>query len=328
MQVSTGYIASISLHIAAKLGIADLLKEGPKHIDTLASQTSMQPDALYRVLRALASIGIFDEVAPRTFDLTPAAGVLRSDVPNSLRAMAIWIGDPLHLRLYSELPESIRTGDTTIERVFGKPAFEYLASDPAEGEVFNAAMTSFSRMTVPAILESYDFSSIGTLVDVGGGHGHMLCSILEKHPEMRGVLFEMEPVAAGAKISIDNRALSSRCEAVCGDVFSGIPASGDAYILKHIIHDWNDEKALAILSNCRKALEGKPNGRLLVVEAIIAPGNAPHPAKFIDLEMLVFCGSKERTADEFSQLFAASGFRLTRIVPTQSPASVIEGVPV
>lgn len=327
MRAATGYMASISLYIAAKLGIADLLANGPVHVGSLAAQTSVHPERLYRVLRALASTGIFTETASGTFDLTPAAELLRSDVPGSSRAMAIWICDPFHLRLFSELPHSVQTGETTIEHVFGKAAFEYFASDPAEAEAFNAAMTSFSRTTVPAILEAYDFSSVGTLVDVGGGHGYLLCSVLEKYPAMRGMVVELESVAPGAQASIAARGLSDRCNAVAGDIFARIPAGGDAYIMKHILHDWNDERAVAILTNCRKALEGKPNGKVLVADAIITPGNEPHPAKFIDLEMMVFCGSKERTEQEFRELFAAAGFRLTRVIPTRSPTCLLEAVP-
>ncbi len=326
MRVAMGYMASICLYVAARAGIADMLKSGPKHVDELALESAMQSDALYRLLRALASVGIFAETASRTFGLTPSAEILRSDAPGSLRAMAIWLSDPLHLRVFSELPHSIRTGETTLEHVFGKPAFEYLASNAAEGEVFNKAMTSFSGMTVPAILEAYDFSSIQTLVDVGGGQGYMLCSILRKYPEMRGILFEMEAVGSGARARIEAEGLGSRCQIVYGDFFSGIPAGGDAYIMKHILHDWTNEKAAAILKNCRKALESKPNGKVLVVDAVVAPGNEPHLAKFVDLEMLAFAGGRERSAEEFGGLFAAAGLQLTRIIRTKSPASVIEAV--
>lgn len=327
MQVAFGYVGSICLHVAAKLGIADLLRDGPAHIDALASQTSVQADALYRVLRALASMGIFTEAAPRSFALTPTAELLRSDVRGSLRAVAIWMADPLHLRIYAELPHSVKTGETTIEHVFGKSAFEYLAGDPAEHEVFNEAMTSFSQTTVPAILEAYDFSSIGTLVDVGGGHGYMLRSILQKYPVMKGILFEVEPVAAEAKTGIDAQGLASRCQIVQGDFFSGIPSGADAYIMKHIIHNWNDEKAIAILRNCRRAFDERRGGKVIVVDAVIAAGNEPNLAKFLDLEMLAFCGSRERTEAEFRDLFAKAELQVSRIVPTKSPVYIIEGVP-
>ena len=327
MQIASGYVASISLHIAAKLGIADLLKDGPKPVTDLAATTSTQADGLYRVLRVLASIGIFTETAPQKFGLTPVADLLRSDVRGSMRAMATWLGDPLHLRLFAELLHTIKTGQPTIEHMFGQSAFAYLDANPEEGDVFHAAMTSFSGSTVPAILEAYDFSSIKTLVDIGGGHGFLLCSALKKYPAMKGILFEIESVTAGAKAAIEGNGLASRCQVAGGDFFSSIPAGGDAYIMKHIIHDWPDHKALTLLKNVHAALRGKPSGKLLVVDAVVAPGNEPHFAKFLDLEMMVFCGSRERTAEEFKKLFVAAGFNLTRIIPTKSPVCVIEGLP-
>ena len=326
MQIATGYIASISLHIAAKLGIADLLKDGPRPVSDLAASTSTQADGLYRMLRALASIGVFTETAPRTFALTPVAEVLRSDAPGSMRAMATWMGDPLHLRVYSELLHSIRTAQPAIEHVFGKSAFEYLEGEKAEAEIFNAAMTSFSRSTVPAILEAYDFSAFDTLVDIGGGHGFMLTSILKKHPALKGILVELESVCPGARAAVQSQGLASRCQIASGSFFATVPAGGDAYIMKHIIHDWPDEKAVTILRNTRLALQGKSSGKVLVVDAVVAAGNEPHFAKFLDLEMMIFCGSRERTAEEFHQLFAAAGLRVTNIIPTKSPACIIEGV--
>jgi hypothetical protein len=237
------------------------------------------------------------------------------------------MGDPFHLRIYADLYYSIQTGKPALEHLYGKSAFEYLESDPEESEVFHAAMTSFSGSTVPAILEAYDFSSINTLVDIGGGHGFMLTAILKKYPQMKGKLFEMESVCAGARSAIEKQGLGARCEIQHGDFFAGVPAGADAYIMKHIIHDWDDAKANALLKNVRTALGDKPKGKLLVVDAVVAPGNEPHFAKFLDLEMMVICGSRERTAEEFRNLFARAGFRMTRIISTKSPVCVIEGEP-
>jgi O-methyltransferase domain/Dimerisation domain len=325
MQLATGYIASSSIQIAATLGIADLLKDGPRSTAQLAAATGTNEDRLYRVLRALASVGVFTETESRTFALTPAAEVLRSDVPGSIRAMAIWMASPLHFRVYAEMMHSIKTGETTAEHVIGKPMFEYLTDDP-EGEIFNNAMTCFSKITVPAVLEAYDFSGIGTLVDVAGGHGAFLRAILSKYPEMRGIVLEMEHVAQGAKQLPENQALAHRCQFLASDLFAEFPCQADAIIMKHIIHDWDDDKAQLILRNCRKALAGKPNAKVLVVDPVIAPGNAPEFGKFLDIEMMTFPGGRERTEEEFRRLLASAGLRLTRVVPTKSPVSVIEAV--
>lgn len=327
MQLAGGYIPAICLNIAARLGVADLLKTGPLSAADIAARTGTNENAIYRVLRLLASLGIFAETKRQVFALTPPAEMLCSDISGSLQPMVSWISDPFHFRIYANLPYSVETGKTAVERTFGKPAFEYLESDPEEREVFQGAMTSFSSMTVPTVIDAYDFSGIGTLVDVGGGKGFMLASILRKYAGMKGILYDMASVVGGVPASLANDGLSARCKVQAGDFFAGIPAGGDAYIMKHIIHDWNDEKAALILRNCRKALEGKPNGKILVVDAVVPPGNEPNLAKLIDIEMLAMCESEERSREQFEKLFASAGLRLNRIVPTKSYVSVIEGAP-
>jgi hypothetical protein len=327
MQLASGYMASISIHIVARLGIADLLKDGPRPVSELAAATSTQEDRLYRVLRTLASVGVFQETGARAFALTPAAETLRSDVPDSMRPMALWICDPLHFRVYSEMMHSVSTGGTAFERVMGKPIFEYFPTDPEESEIFNAAMTCFSGMTIPAVLDAYDFSGIKTLMDVAGGHGALLRAILKKYPGMRGVVIEMEHVVQGAKQLPENQALAHRCEFLSADFFADVPSHADAIIMKHIIHDWDDPEARTILRNCRKALAGKSGARVLLIEPVISPGNAPELGKFMDLEMMALPGGRERTEDEFRKLFAAAELRLTRVIPTKSPVCVVEGVP-
>jgi hypothetical protein len=326
MQLATGYMASISIHIVARLGIADLLKDGPKDISALAAATSANEDRLYRVLRALASVGVFTEIGARRFALTPAAETLRSDVRGSIRPMAIWIGDPLHFRVYGEMMHTVKTGTPTFDHVMGKPVFEYFPTDPAESEIFNSAMTCFSEMVTPAVLEAYDFSGIGTLMDVAGGHGALMRTILAKYPSMRGIVIDLEHVVEGAKQMPENHAMANRCEFLCADFFAAVPANADAIIMKHIIHDWDDAEAVTILRNCRKALAGKPGAKVLLVESVITPDNAPQLGKFIDLEMMAFPGGRERTEDEFRRLFAAAGLKLARIVPTNAPLWVVEGV--
>jgi O-methyltransferase domain len=327
MQLATGYMASISIYVVARLGIADLLKDGPRPVAELAAATSTHEDRLYRVLRMLASLGVFTETAPRKFALTPAAETLRSDVPGSMRDMALWVGDPLHFRVYSEMMHSVKTGGTAFEHVMGKPVFKYFPDDPAESEVFNAAMTCFSGMTIPAVLEAYDFSGIQTLMDVAGGHGALLRAILNKYPAMRGLVIEMDHVVRGAQQVPENKALAHRCEFLSADFFADVPNHADAIIMKHIIHDWDDEKARTILRNCRKALSGKTGARILLVEPVISSGNAPELGKCLDLEMMLLPGGRERTENEFRSLFASAGLRLTRVVPTKSPVCVVEGMP-
>jgi hypothetical protein len=327
MRLCTGYMASISVNIVARLGIADLLKDSPMTTAELATATNTNEDRLYRVMRALATVGVFTETAPRKFALTPAADALRSDAPASVRAMALWISDPLHFKLYAELMHSVKTGEITFDHVKGIPVFKYLPTDPPLSEAFNNAMTCFSEMVVPAVLETYDFSGIGTLMDVAGGHGALLRAILKKYPAMRGKVVDLEHVVAGAVELPENQAMAHRCEFQSADFFTSVPATADAIIMKHIIHDWDDREARTILANCRKALAGKPNAKILLVEAVISSGNTPQLGKFIDLEMFAFVGGRERTEEEFRRLFESAGWRLTRIVPNQSPLWVIEGVP-
>lgn len=327
MQLAGGYVPAMCLNIAAKLGIADMLKSGPLSATEIAARAGMNANAIHRILRLLASCGVFAETQPQIFALTPAAEMLRSDTPGSLRDMVSWISDPFHFRVYADLPHSVKTGAAAIQRTFGKSAFEYLETDPELRDVFQAAMTNFSSGNLPPIVEAYDFSSIGTLVDVGGGRGYMLAAILRKYPAMKGILFDMPSCFEGGEGSLEVAGLDGRCRSERGDFFAEIPAGGDAYIMKHIIHDWNEEKAAVILRNCRKALAGKPHGKVLVVDAVVPPGNEPNLAKLIDIEMMAMCESEERNAEQFNKLFAAAGLRLSRIVPTKSHLSIIEGIP-
>jgi hypothetical protein len=322
-QLGTGYRVSAALGVAAQLGVADQLAAGPRSAADLAERTGTNEDAMYRVLRALAMAGVFTETSPRTFALTPAGGLLRADVPGSLRDMVVWMSDGFHFRIYAEMMHSVRTGDTLGERVLGMPVFEYLQSDPEASARFNSAMTNFSAGVAPAMLEAYDFSGIGVLVDVAGGHGMILASVLRQYPGMRGILFDMEHVLAGATAP-DALGVRDRCELVAGDFFKAVPRGGDAYIMKHIIHDWDDEQAGVILRNIRAALEGKPHGKVILIEAVIKPGNEPDLSKLIDLEMMLLPGGRERTEEEFAALFARNGFQLTRVVPTPSPLAVVE----
>lgn len=327
-QIGTGYMASAALQVVLKLDIAGRLASGPKPVSALATEAGVNEDALYRVMRALASLGVFEEQPPRTFGLTLAGRMLQKG-PGSFYDMGLWITSPFHFRVYSEMLHSVKTGQPAGERVTGMPVFEYFAKPENKelSEIFNNAMTGFSANVAPAAIDAYDFSGIDTLVDIAGGHGKVLTSILQKYPTMRGILFDLPHVIAGAAPVIDASGVKDRVTTQSGDFFKGVPAGGDVYIMKHIIHDWDDERAAAILRNIGRALQGKPQGRVILLEAVLQPGNQPDLGKMIDLEMLMMPGGKERSEAEFAALFKSTGFKLTRVVPTKSPLSVVEGCP-
>jgi hypothetical protein len=327
LQVSTGYIVSSALQVAVRLGVADLLSNGPLASTELAEATGADEDALYRVLRALASVGVFEETASRRFALTPAAELLLTGTPGSLRDMALWMCDPFHFCVYAETMHSVWTGEPAVKKTVGMPVFEYFARESELSEVFNDAMTTFSAAVIPAVLKAYDFSGINVLVDVAGGHGQVLTSILREYPRMHGVLFDLEHVIAGAVPRIEAMGMRDRCETAAGDFFQAVPHESDAYLMKHIIHDWDDKQALVILKNIYAALKGKPQGKVILLESVIQSGNQPDLAKFIDIEMLLMPGGRERTAEEFAALFTGAGFKMSRIVATESPVSVIEARP-
>ena len=325
MQVATGYVASSALHVAVALNVADHLATGPKTAEELAAATGTQADGLYRVLRLLASLGIFQEVSPRRFALTSTAEILRNDVAGSIRGMALFLPDPVHFRIYANLLDSVRTGRPAAETTLGMPVFDYLARHPDYSAVFNDAMTALSAPVAGAAIEAYDFSRYPVIVDVAGGHGEVLMSILEACPRSRGVLADVGHVVEGAKPRIASAGLSERCQAVECDFFKAVPPGGDAYVMKHIIHDWDDERASTILQNIGTAMGGK-RGTVILLESVIPSGPEPDLGKFIDIEMLLWPGGRERTAEEFRALFDRSGFELTKIIPTKSPLSVIEAI--
>jgi hypothetical protein len=322
LQIAMGYMASSALYLAIALNIPDQLAGGSKDVAELARATGANEDALYRILRLLGSLGVFAEKSPRRFALTPSSDLLRKDVPGSLRGMAVFLPDPFHFRVYAELMHSVMTGKPAGDKALGMPVFEYLAKNPEYSKVFNDAMTALSAPVVDAAIEAYDFSTIGTLVDVAGGHGEVLMSILKACPNVRGILADVGHVIEGAKPRIAAAGLSSRCEAVAIDFFKSVPA-GDAYIMKHIIHDWDDERASIILRNIATAM-GAKRGKVILLEAVIRTDAEPDFGKLIDIEMMALPGGRERSADEFKALFARSGFEMTRIVPTKSPLSVVE----
>ncbi len=320
-RMITGYWASQAVYAAAWFGVADLLREGPKSVDHLAQACGAQPDALYRLLRALASLGIFTEGEPRQFSLTPAAEMLRSDVEGSQRALALMSGGA-QFQAWGEIVYSIQTGQSAFEKQHGQPLFEFLAAQPDQAAIFDEAMTGIHGRESAAVLQAYDFSGINALVDVGGGNGSQLAIILHAHPELRGILFDLPHVAERTRHLLAAAGLEGRCQVLGGNFFQSVPSGADTILLRHIVHDWNDEQSLTILRNCRAALP--PEGKLLVIESVIPTGNEPCAGKLLDLTMLLIPGGKERTQAEYNALFRQAGFELTRVVPTTAEVSVLE----
>lgn len=324
MQMLWGFAASRAIGFAAEFGIADLLKNTAKTADELARETSMHPRSLYRVLRTCASFGVFSEDEEKRFTLTPLAEPLLSDAPGSLRAFATMVTGDWQFETWAQFPYSIQTGNPAFDKVYGMSSFEYFWSNEKAGKTFNDAMTSNSAFSSEAVIHAYDFSGISTLVDVGGGYGLLLASILQKYPDIKGILYDMPAIVEQAKELVDSYGVADRCVRTGGDFFTSVAASGDAYIMKHIIHDWNDEQCVTILKNCRTAMtEG---GKILVVEIVLPKGNAPSLGKFIDLQMLLYLPGCERTEAEYRELFNRAGFELSCIIPTMSPFSIIEGI--
>jgi hypothetical protein len=324
MQMVNSHRVSQAIHVAATLGVADLLQGGPRSIDELAEATETHAPTLYRLLRALAGVGIFAEVDGR-FCLTPLAEYLRTDAPMSLRPWAINVGQLYYWTSWGHLLESVRTGKPAFSHLYGTTVWDYRADHPEEEAIFMKAMTALSAGVADAVARSYDFSGIDVLVDVGGGEGSLLAAILAANPTLRGILFDQPHVVAAAGATLERVGVSDRCQIVGGSFFDTVPAGADAYLLKSIVHDWDDAPAIDILRRCREAITD--TGRLLVVEQVIRPGNEPDPVKFSDLNMLVMPGGRERTPEDFGRLYTEAGFTLTQVIPTGAGVSVIEGAP-
>ena len=324
LQQALGFWISRAICVVARLGIADLLKDGPLDTPTLADAVGVHAGSLYRVMRMLASVGIFVERTEGRFGLTPQAEPLRRDAPDSIRDYILLVGEEWYSRTSDHLLDSVQTGRPAFERIHGVDFFTFLARDPAAAAVFGAAMTSRSAQENDAIVAVCDFSGLGTIIDVGGGHGSLLAALLRANPGLRGVLFDQPHAVAKARHQLEAAGLGGRCDSIAGDFFVSVPAGGDAYILKRVIHDWDDERAAAILRNCHRAMPG--HGRLLVIELVLPPGNEPSLGKLFDLLMLVDLGGRERTEADYRTLLAGAGFELTAVTPTPSLVSVVEGM--
>jgi hypothetical protein len=325
LQMSSGYWISQSLYAAAKLGIADLVKDEAKHCDQLAEATDTKADALYRLMRGLASVGVFAEQESGYFALTPIAQGLRSDIPGSMRD-SILLGGSEYYHAWGNLLYSLQTGENGFERLYGTSVFDYYQQNAESGEIFDRAMQNICEAIKPAIVNGYDFSGINKLVDVGGGNGSLIVAILKANLHLQGILFDQDTAIASASELLQTQGVSDRCDVIAGNFFESVPEGADAYFLKYVLHNWDDQQAIAILRNCHHAIS--ENGKLLIVEQVIPPGNEPFSGKLIDLHMLVTLGGCERTAAEYQALFEAAGFSLGKIIPTRSNVSIIEGIPI
>ncbi|GGT81123.1 methyltransferase [Streptomyces lateritius] len=318
-------LVSQLLVAVAELGIADAIGDEVRHIDEIAERTETDPGALYRGLRALASVGVFTEVEPRTFGLTPLAATLRSDVPGSMRDLARYVGMPERQRSFGSLAHSLRTGKPSFDEVHGTDWWTYFAAHPELAAVFNSAMSSMSVMVNSGVLDVYDLSDVRRLVDVGAGRGRLVGALLQRYPLMTAVAYDLPRVVPEAEAVLAELGVSDRAECVGGDFLTSVPEGGDTYVVSWTIHDWDDGDAVAMLRNIRRAMGH--SGQLIVIDEVIPEGDTPHFGKFEDIVMLSLLTGHLRTESEFVDLFDKAGFRLKEIRPTRSSTSVIVAVP-
>jgi hypothetical protein len=325
IQMGTAFWMSRVVFVAAQLGLADHLADGPKTAAELAQPTHTHAKSLRRLMRTLASLGILSEDADHRFELTPLGAALKTGAPGAARSTILAVAGQWVWRAWEEFPHSVETGGTAMEKAWGMPIFDFLGQHPQEASYFSEAMVGFHGNEPPAVTAAYDFSRFETIVDVGGATGNLLTTILARHPKPRGVLFDLPHVVRDAPALIKERGQTDRVTIEAGSFFETVPAGGDAYLMSHIIHDWNEDQCLTILGHCRKVI--KPDGRLLLIEMVLPAGNAQHPGKMLDMVMLALPGGEERTEQEYGELLSRAGFRLIRVVPTESAVSIVEACP-
>ena len=325
-QLIQGFQVTQGIYVAAKLGIADLLKDGPHTSEDLARATGTHAPSLYRVLRLLTAVGLLTEGEAHHFALTPLGAYLQTGVPGSMRETVLLYGEKPVWHVWGNLLHSVETGEPSFQHVFGLALFEYNQQHPEHATLFNNMMTEWTASVAPTVAAAYDFSATGTLVDVGGGHGQMLASILHAHPTLHGVLFDLPHVVKGAPPLLEAAGVADRCQVIGGDAFAAVPADYETYLLSRVIHDWDDERAMALLARCHQAM--KPQGRVLLVERVIVTGSSPQVLVLeSDVQMLVLSyGGRERTDAEYCALLNAAGFELSRLIAVLPPFYVIEAV--
>ena len=325
LELASGFVATHAVYAAARLGIADVLANGPLSAEKVAAEVGASPDATHRLLRACTTFGVFSEDPEGRFGLTPLAHGLRSGTRDSMLPVILMLGDPRYQGPWGQLTHTVETGRPGAEEVLGKPMWEYLDEDPEFAATFNDAMTRLSALDWPTVEAAYDFTRFSTIVDIGGGHGQLLALMLGASPSANGVLLEREAVVGAAENHLREAGVLSRCRIEAGSFFETAPADGDLYVMRRVIHDFDDEQAAAILVNVRRQM---PRGStLLLLESVVPTGNTPHVSKTLDLDMMIFVGGRERTEREFVTLIDRAGFRMTRVVPTISTISLIEAVP-
>jgi hypothetical protein len=309
------------VYTLAELEVADALGDGPRSAADIARQRNVNEDYLYRLLRAATNLDLVRELPGKRFELLPIGAALRQREGESFRDFIVMMGR-MGWRFWGRLGDAVRQGKSAIEVETGKRTFEYLMSDKDAAEVFNRGMTAVSAVTADAMTAAYDVSAFRKIVDIGGGHGRLLSALLQNAPGARGVLFDMPAVVEGAPPILSQYGVRDRVEIASGDFFDKVPPGGDLYVMKAIIHDWQDDEALKILENVRRALA--PGAKVALFECVVTGRNEKHFSKFLDIEMIVHAGGRERTKDEYAELFTRAGLRLTRVIPTAGPASVVE----
>lgn len=324
IEMIAGGVEAQSVSVAAEIGIADLLAHGPRTTAQLASEAGVDSGKLFRLLRFLASRGVFQEDVHGAWMLTPLADLLRSDAPHSMRAGARMFGRMS--TVWPRLEENVRTGQCAYSLAFGRPIFEDLAHKPEDAAIFDAAMTSFHGGETDAVLNAYSYDGIQVLADIGCGIGAVMAATLRRYPEMRGILFDQAHVIERTTHHIDAAGIAGQCTVASGNFFDAVPSGADAYTMRHILHDWPDERCITILGNIRRVIPA--DGRLLVIETVVPEGNEPSASKLFDMVMMAFPDGMERSEAQFRSIFDAAGFSLTSITPTASPVSVIEARPV
>jgi C-methyltransferase len=324
-ELVVGAWVAQAVHAAAELGIADALADGPLSVDELARRVEADRDALERLLRALITRGVFRRRRDGRYDLTPLAATLRSDAPASMAGGARFYGSPQHREHWSLLVDSVRSGRPSVPTLRGQEFFDYLAGEPDLARLFDQAMTSVSELAMGSIVAGYDFRGYSTIVDVGGGHGRLLAAILAATPAAQGMLYDQPQVVADAPTLLQQHGIDARVRIESGSFFETVPAGGDLYVLKLIIHDWPDEQAVTILRNVRDA--AGPGGTVLLVEQVIPTHDREFLGKWADLEMLLCLAARERTAAEYRELLNQAGLKMTRVVQTASPFSLVEAKP-
>ena len=323
-EMAAAYWAAQAIYVAAKLGIADLLAEGPKSSIELAAATGTDAPSLFRLMRALANLGILSHAGSDYFALTSLGEALQSDIPGSMRAMIISLGE-IHYQAWGSLLHSIQTGSSAFKHALGRDLFAYLQAEAAAADSFNQGMTNLSAMLSYAMLSAYDLSKVSHVIDIGGGHGMFLRNILKVYPRLKATVFDV-PSAIETAERLSKDASIQALSFVSGDFFRSIPSGADAHILCGVVHDWDDDRAVTILRNSRKAIE--QSGILLLVEMVVPEDDTSCFSKLLDLNMLVMNGGRERTRAEFHTLLRTAGYKLTKVVPTLAPQSVIEATPV